>query len=144
MNHTLTILVIALALPLALAAQSLSLPARVFILHPTLVTDEAKEANFARDYLKRWAKKEILLVDSPEGADVTVEILRLDAGIGAGKEDTRRGIFGGVTTTKENAPMTTTKICIEKPSEQGTEMTKERLNMPDAIKKFVKDNAAKK
>lgn len=115
---------------------------KVFILHPTLVTDASKEAKFMADYLKRWAKSEILLVEAPDGADVTVEVTGLDAGKGAGTARTQRGVFGGIETTKEDAPMTTAKVCITKPTEQCTDVVKERLKMPDAIKKFVKDNRA--
>ena len=113
-------------------------PVKVFIAHPALVTDVSKEADFMAAYLKRWAKSEILLVDTPDVAQLTVEILHTDTEAGAGTARTSRGVFGGIETRKDNVYTTTAKLCLK---EECTELTKERLKLPDAIKKFVKDNA---
>lgn len=116
-------------------------PARVFIVHPKLVTDISKSADFMDGYLRRWAKSEITIVDAAEGADLTVEILHSDTQVGAGTARTSRGVFGGVETHKDNVYTTTAKVCLTRPTEECTELTKESQNLPSAVKKFVKDNA---
>jgi len=133
--------------PIALAALLLSTcllhaadapPVKVFIARPTLVTDISKEADFMDKYLRRWAKSEILIVDTPDLAALTVEILHMDVEAGAGTARTSRGVFGGIETRKDNVYTTTAKLCLKA---ECTELTKESLKLPDAVKKFVKDNA---
>lgn len=117
------------------------LPVRLFVLHPILVTDESKDADFVEKYLKKWAKSEITFVDAAEKADITVEILKSETQKGAGTARTSRGVFGGLETHRADVYLTTAKVCLTKTPDACTEIMKESQNLPDAIKKFVKDNA---